>query len=186
MTDRATPGAKGSEVINQETGIAFGQVGAGWVRPGSDPSIPARRSSLIDETVLDGFDAQYSLSSLTVDIQPGEAFINGWIARDVKTSIDLPDNTTNIEIVLGWNPDAVYDDTVHGEPNEADEVILDMAANVADDVPVMTIWEFSTSNGGTFLEEDRRNMMNLEDRLTDEIEFAKRIGTGYAPNFGGN
>jgi len=69
------------------------------------------------------FDATYSGDSLAVTIVLGEAFVDGWLARDVTTDITLDVDTDRQTIVIGWGLDAIYDDQQHDVRDEADRVI---------------------------------------------------------------
>lgn len=108
--DRAQPGARGSTNRNIEFGETTGQYTDGWIVPADDPTLSAQRYTSLDETAFNEFDATYSADSLTITIDPGEAFVDGWLARDEPTDIDLATNDAGQKVVIGWNPDVIYDD----------------------------------------------------------------------------
>jgi hypothetical protein len=147
MTDRVQPGAIDSVVRNDELAQIFGQFSDGWVVPGSDPTPAAQRRADIDATALDGFALSTSASSLDVAVAPGEAFVGGWCVRDVSTTLPLPADSTS-EIVVGWNPDAVYDPNADADRDAADETIIDLAANVDANYPTAVVHEVTTDGSG--------------------------------------
>jgi len=147
MTDRAQPGAIDSIIRNDELAQIFGQFSDGWVVPGSDPTPAAQRRSDIDETALDAFTLSTSTSSLDVTAAPGEAFVDGWCVRDVSTTLTLPTNATS-EIVVGWNPDAVYDPDTDADRDVADETIVALASDVNANYPTAVVHEVTTDGSG--------------------------------------
>lgn len=147
MTDRAQPGAIKSLARNDELAQIFGQISDGYVVPGDDPTPAAQRRTSIDETVLDAFALSSSTSSLDVTLAPGEAFVSGWFCRDVATSLTLPSNST-VDIVVGWNPDAVYDPDVDATRDAADETIVDLRQNVNELHPTVAAWRVETDASG--------------------------------------
>lgn len=147
MTDRAQPGAIDSTVRNDELAQIFSQFSDGWVVPGSDPTPAAQRRSNIDETALNAFSLSTSVSSLDVTVAPGEAFVGGWCVRDVSTTLTLGANTTS-EIVVGWDPDAVYDPDTDADRDAADETIVDLAPNVESQYPTVVVHEVTTDASG--------------------------------------
>ena len=108
--DRAQPGARGSTNRNIEFGETTGQYTDGWIVPADEPTLSSQRYTSLDETAFNEFDAAYSADSLTITIDPGEAFVDGWLARDEPTDIDLATNDAGQKVVIGWNPDVIYDD----------------------------------------------------------------------------
>lgn len=167
MTDRVQPGALGSRTYPMEVGDAVGQFSPGWIVPASDPTLSAERWAGIDETAFTEFDATYGGGSLDVDIGPGEAFVSGWLARDISTTITLAASTAGQTIVLGWNPDATYDDQVHATRDEADEVFISLESDAQDDDPYVPIWEFDTDGSGVTDVTDLRDLgpTHRPDRL---------------------
>jgi len=147
MTDRAQPGAIDSIIRNDELGEALAPFLPGSIIPGSDPSNIAQRRSGIDDGALNGFDISVSSSSLDVTVDAGEAYVAGWCCRDVSTTLTLPPDTTS-EILVGWNANAIYDPEVDADRDAADEVIVDLASNVDDDLPTTVAWEVTTDGSG--------------------------------------
>jgi len=147
MSDRAQPGAVKSLVRNDELAQIFGQFSDGWIVPGSDPTPAAQRRADIDESALDAFTVSTSTSSLDVTVQPGEAFVGGWVARDVSTDVTLPANNTT-EIVLAHDVDAVYDPDSDADRDAADRVVVDTGSNVPSDIPQVVVWTVETDGSG--------------------------------------
>ena len=156
--DRAQPGARGSTNRNIEFGETTGQYTDGWIVPASDPTLSAQRYTSLNETAFNQFDATYAADSLTVTIDPGEAFVDGWLARDEPTEIELTPDTAGQTIVLGWDPDAIYDDQQHDIRDEADRVILALEDTVDLSYPTIDIWVFDTNEVGVTNTTDRRDI----------------------------
>jgi hypothetical protein len=156
--DRAQPGARGSTNRNIEFGETTSQFSDGWIVPADDPTLSAQRYTSLDETAFNEFDATYSGDSLTVIIAPGEAFVDGWLARDVTTDITLDADTAGQTIVIGWDPDAIYDDHQHDVRDEADRVMIALANDVVPTHPSVGIWEFDTDIVGVTAARDNRNI----------------------------
>jgi hypothetical protein len=168
MTDRVQPGGIDSIIRNDELAAVLGQFSVGGVIPGGQPSKPARRRSEINETVLDSFSLSTSTSSLDVTVAPGEAYIEGWCCRDVSTTLTLPANTTS-EIVVGWNPDAVFDPTTDISRDDADETIVALGSNVASDVPNTVVHEVTTGSNGVASTTRIANVGGFTDISTESI-----------------
>jgi hypothetical protein len=164
--DRAQPGARGSTNRNIEFGETTGQYTDGWIVPADDPTLSAQRYTSLDETAFNEFAASHTASSLTVTIDPGEAFVDGWLARDVATDIDLAADTIEQTIMIGWDPDAIYDDQQHDTRDEADRVIVDLKSNVDSTYPVVAIWEFDTDETGVVSARDVRTIGQAIDART--------------------
>lgn len=147
MTDRAQPGAIDSIIRNDELGEALAPFLPGSIIPGTNPSNIAQRRSDIDEGALNDFDISVSSSSFDVTVDAGEAYIAGWCCRDVSTTLTLPSDTTS-QILVGWNADAIYDPEVDADRDAADEVIVDLASRVDDDLPTTVAWEVTTDGTG--------------------------------------
>jgi len=147
MSDRAQPGAVKSLVRNDELAQIFGQFSDGWIVPGSDPTPAAQRRGDIDETALDAFALSTSASSLDVTVAPGEAFVGGWVVRDVSTDVTLPTNSTT-EIVVAHDVNAVYDPDTDADRDAADRVVVDTGANVPSDIPRAVLWTVETDGSG--------------------------------------
>ena len=157
--DRAQPGARGSTNRNIEFGEATtSKISGGYIVPADEPTLSAQRYTSLDETVFNEFDATYAADSLTVTIDPGEAFADGWLARDVASDVDLAADTAEQTIVVGWDPDAIYDDQQHDVRDEADRVIVELKSNVDATHPVVEIWEFDTDGSGVI---EARNLRDV-------------------------
>ena len=166
--DRAQPGAIETVARNYELGDVLGQFSEGWIVPADDPTISARRSTDLDQSAFEAFDLTHSATSLTVTVQPGEAFVSGWLARDEPTDIEL-DADAETTVVLGWDPDAIYDPESDATRDDADRVLVDIDANVADDVPQTAIWTVETDADGVVSVADERRIGPSADieSLTD-------------------
>jgi len=147
MTDRAQPGAIKSLARNDELAQIHGQANDSWVVPGGDPTPAAQRRTDIDEAALDAFALSLSASSLMVTVEPGEAFVSGWCVRDVPTDIDLPGEQTT-DIVVGWDPDSVFDPEVDADRDAADQTIVSTAAAADPLHPTTVVWRVETDATG--------------------------------------
>lgn len=156
--DRAQPGARGSTNRNIEFGETTGQYTDGWIVPAEEPTLSAQRYTSLDEMAFNEFDATYAVDSMTVTIGPGEAFVDGWLARDVATDIELATDTADQTVVIGWDPDAIYDDQQHAIRDEADRVIVNLERNVDETHPNVAVWEFDTDGTGVTNVTDRRTV----------------------------
>jgi hypothetical protein len=156
--DRAQPGARGSTNRNIEFGETTGQYTDGWIVPANEPTLSAQRYTSLDETAFNEFDAAHTADSLTVTIGPGEAFVNGWIARDVSTDIKLEADTLEQTVVIGWDPDAIYDDQQHATRDEADTIIVENKNNADLMHPTVEIWTFDTDTNGVTNSTDHRDI----------------------------
>lgn len=156
--DRAQPGARGSTNRNIEFGETTGQYTDGWIVPADEPTLSAQRYTSLDEIAFNEFDASYSDNSLTVTISPGEAFVDGWLARDVTTDISLDPDTNGQTVVVGWDPDTIYDEQQHDVRDEADRVILALENSVGLTNPVVEIWTFDTDTNGVVNATDHRDI----------------------------
>jgi hypothetical protein len=152
MTDRAQPGAIDSVIRNDELAQVFGRFSEGFVVPGSDPTPAAQRRGEIDESALDGFSLTTSATSLDVTVSPGEAFVSGWVCRDVDTTLTLPANATT-DIVVGFDPDAIFDPQVDANRDAADETVVDLAGNVDATTPTTVIHRVTTGGSGVTVSE---------------------------------
>lgn len=141
MTDLSTPGEVDAEVDSTSTGHAIGKAGTGaWVVDGVD--IAGIYTSL-DETVLNAFNFNSTDSSgLDAVIDPGEAYVSGWLCRDTQTTVTLPaDSTTTVYV--GYDASAILGD---GEaPADSANIIVGEAADFASEDPRTAIWEFDTN-----------------------------------------
>lgn len=152
MTDRAQPGAIDSLIRNDELAQVFGRFSEGFVVPGSDPTPAAQRRGDINETALDAFSLTTSTTSLDVTVAPGEAFISGWVCRDVSTTLTLPANST-VDIVVGFDPDAIFDPQVDADRDAADETVVDLVGNVDATTPTTVAHRVTTGGSGVTVSE---------------------------------
>jgi len=164
MTDRVAPGAQGSTVRNMEYGEMGGAPAPFLVPFGETTRSTLRWSGLNDDLSqnatnpkkgpfgYNAFDADD-----TIDIEPGEGFVDGWFATDTASKVDLsPYQQEFVTVVVGWDPDAVYSSSVHANREDADSVIVALERNVADDVPYIPIFSGTveaTGSGGFRLDE---------------------------------
>ena len=160
MTDRAQPGAEGSHLYNVEMGEVFGEIGYNKVIRADDPSRSAQNSDTIDETVLNEFEATHSSSSLTVTIDAGEAFVDGWVARDVSTDVDLASSTNGQTVYVGWDTSAFYDSDIHSSRDDADAVIIGLDSAFGTTDPQLPLWTFDTDSSGVTSATDERRYMS--------------------------
>ena len=158
MTDRAQIGARGSPIHTVEYGEGFGQFSDGWVVPADESTRSAQASSKIDETVLNAFDASWSSGSLTVTIDPGEAFVDGWLARDSSTDVDLATDTAGQTVYVGWDVSAIYSEGEHADRDDADRVIIGLEGAFGELYPKVELWTFDTDGAGVTSVVDERDL----------------------------
>jgi hypothetical protein len=172
--DRAQPGARGSTNRNIEFGEATtSKILGGYIVPADEPTLSAQRYTSLDETAFNEFSASYAANSLTVTIDPGEAFVDGWLARDVTTEIQLTADTGGQTVVVGWDPDAIYDSEQHETRDEADRVIVDLEANTDATHPAIAVWEFDTDGIGIAEAYDLRPIgQSIDARTIDSRTLA--------------
>jgi hypothetical protein len=180
MTDRSQPGAIDSVIRNDELAQIFNQFSEGWIVE-TGTTAAARRRANIDETALNSF-AFVSSSGLDVTIDPGEAFVGGWCARDVQTTVTIPPNDT-ATIVVGWDLDAFFDPTVDPNRGAADEVFVQLERNTDPDYPSTPLFDISTKGSSVTTRTDRRNLSSTVTadtiNATETVElpaFATRSG----------
>lgn len=164
MTERVQPGAKGSRYRGIEMGEAA-SAGGNFIVPASDPTLSSSRYGTLDETAYNAFALSTTAGSLDVTIAPGEAFVDGWLAKDTPTTVTLEPDTDGQEIVVGWNPDAVYDEAVDSSRDGADEVLIDTRANIdamTQLKPYMVVHSVSTDASGVTASRDRRALGKSE------------------------
>ena len=175
MTDRAQPGAIDSIVRNYELGDALGQFSDGWVVPADEPTASAQRSDL-DETAFTAFDETSSSSSLTVTIGAGEAFVDGWVATDASTDVELAASTSGQTVGVSWDPDAAFDPNSDADQDDADRVVVALESDVSALDPFLPLWTFETDGSGATNATDERQIgptvgpAALRDRSGNVIE----------------
>lgn len=157
MTERAQPGAQRSIAHNIEIGEALGNLSDGWIVPSDETTLSAQRSDL-DETAFTEFNSTYSATSFDVDIGAGEGYVDGWVAKDVPTTVTLEPNTAGQIVVLGWNVDATYDSSIHAKRDGADEIYVALESDVPQNDPHTPIWEFDTDGSGVINATDHRTV----------------------------
>jgi hypothetical protein len=84
--------------------------------------------------------------------------VDGWLARDEPTDITLDADTAGQTIVIGWDPDAIYDDQQHTVRDEADRIIINRESAVTEPHPFSPIWSFDTDGTGVTLASDLRSV----------------------------
>jgi hypothetical protein len=170
MTDRAQPGAIDSIIRNDELAQIFEQVIDGYLVAGDAPTPAAQRRNDIDATVLDAFALSTSATSLSVTVAPGEAFIAGWCCRDVPTTISVPPNTT-AEIIIGWDPDAVFDPSTDPDRDAADETVVALKRNVPTTFPSFTAHTVTTDGIGVTASEQVASIGRATFDAGDALAF---------------
>ena len=140
--------------------------------PADDPTLSAQRYTSLDETGFNGLDTTYSADSLTITINPGEAFVDGWLARDEQTTLELEASAAGQTVIVGWDPDAIYDDQQHDTRDETDMVIVDLENNTDSTHPVVGIWTFDTDgNGATSAVDNRTIGLELSKDLVGSMSI---------------
>lgn len=84
--------------------------------------------------------------------------IGEWTARDTTTDFPLAPNTDDQQVVLGWNPDAVYDETRHSTRDAADKIIISRESEISNTTPSVPIWSFDTDDNGVMSATDQRTI----------------------------
>lgn len=158
MTDRAAPGAQGSTLRNVEHGEAMNSLHDGYIVPSNEPTISSQRYADLNESAFNDFNASWSGSSLDVTIDPGEAFIEGWLATDDSHTVTLNDFEDGQTIILGWDADAVYDSSIHSSRQDADRIIIKREQDLTVNIPYIPIWTFDTDGDGVIQSIDERNI----------------------------
>jgi hypothetical protein len=156
MTDRVQPGAIDSVVRNDELAQIFNQFSAGWIQDGTSPTAAAIRRSNIDETALNAF-ALLGTNGFDLTVDAGEGFIGGWCARDVPTTISVPQNTT-ATVVLAWDLDSQFDPNVDPNRDAADDVRVDLQRRVDSDYPATELFAVSTDGSQITSTTDQRRI----------------------------
>lgn len=151
MTDRAQPGGDDTAGINYEFAdvVHYASMTDGWVVPGSDSSL-AQYDSNVDETVLAAFGQSSSASSFDVTIDPGQAFVEGWFARDTSTTVTLASSTANQTVYAGWDAEPGTSGT--------DVVIIGTASDFTNRDPKLPLWTFDTDGSGVTSVVDERQV----------------------------
>lgn len=137
MSDLVTPGEVDAVIDNRSAGAAWEKSGMPWIVDGVD--IGDNYGSL-DTTGLNGF-RHATTSGLDVTIEGGEAYVAGWLARDVTTTITLPGSTTT-RIYVGYDADAILGSNT--APADSQNVIVGPDGDFAADDPRVPIYDFTT------------------------------------------
>lgn len=140
MTDLTMPGESKAEIANTPAGNSWEKSSVGgWIVDGFDL---ASIYSAVDETVLNGF-AHASTSGLDVTIDPGEAYVGGWLCRDTSTTVTLPAGEPTI-IYVGYDSSAVLSD---GQaPADSENIIIGPGQDFANEDPMVPLYEFMTDD----------------------------------------
>lgn len=165
MSDLVTPGEVDAEIDSTSAGHAMGKAGTGaWIVDGAD--IAGAYSSL-DETVLNAFAYNTTDSSgLDAVIDPGEAYVGGWLCRDVQTTVTLPASDTT-DIYVGYDASAILSSGTAPADNE--NIIVGLDGAFAAEDPRTHIWTFAT-DGSSIID-------SLDERqLQKPIEFDPNAG----------
>jgi len=159
MTDRIQPGAIRSIGHNIEAGENWGQFTDGWIVPAGEPTRSSQNEGSIDETQFNEFAATYGGNSLDVTIDPGEAFVDGWLARDTTTTVTLAASTSGQTVYLGWDVSAIWTEAEYGSDRDAaDTAIIGLASDFDSLDPKVPIWTFDTDDSGVTNAVDERQI----------------------------
>lgn len=174
MSDLVTPGEVDAEIDSTSTSHAIGKAGTGaWIVDGAD--ISGAYSSL-DETVLNAFAYNSSASSgLDAVIDPGEAYVSGWLCRDTQTTVTLPASATTT-VYVGYDASAVLSSGT--APADNANIIVGLAGDFAAEDPRTAIWEFTTDSSTITGDTSLR-------QLQKPIEFDPTAGVTINPDFSG-
>jgi hypothetical protein len=158
MTDKANPSIRHSGNA-YETAVAIAEGGGltpGYVVPSGEVAL-ADEDPDLDESLLNAFAESSAADSLSVAIDPGEAFVHGaWVARDTSTNIDLAASTNGQTVFVGWNK------------TESDGVIVGLAGDFAADDRRLPLWEFDTDGSGVTAARDQRTVGRVERLGNDQ------------------
>jgi hypothetical protein len=174
MTEKANPSInRPAEAFLTSGALAYGGHSEGFVISGSSPTQNALQDGGITESNLNTFAETSSGSSLSVDIDPGEAFVYGsWLAIDTVTSVGLSGNTSDQTVYVGW------------DKNDTNDVIVGVDSafsNASDDSDQkIPLWDFDTDGSGVTNVTDRRRIGKTVDGA---IEFDTSTQTAnYSTN----
>lgn len=169
MTDLSTPGEVDASIDNTSAGHAIAKAGTGaWIVDGAD--IAGVYSSL-DETALNAFNYNTTDSGgRDAVIDPGEAYVGGWLCRDTQTTVTLPANTTTT-VYAGYDASAAL---ASGEaPADSTNVIVGPDGNFAPEDPRTAIWAFDTDSSSITGSTDLRQLRKpIEfDPVASEVDI---------------
>lgn len=157
MTDVSTPAEQNAILDNKSTSHAISKAGGhnGYVVDGVDIS---QFYSEIDTTSVNRFD-QVSTSGLDLTLAGGEAFVSGWLCRDVQTTISLPASSA-VTVCVGFNPDAVLSS---GEsPADNFNIILDVESAFTNGAPKLPLYDVETTSSSISTVTDIRPIGRIE------------------------
>jgi hypothetical protein len=168
MTQKANPSVNRPAGAFKTSGaIAYGgHGGTGFVKEGSDPTDISVQDSAIDETALNSFEQSSSASSLTVTIDPGEAFVFGsWICKDTESNVTLESGTAGQTVFVGWNKSGPNDVIVGRESA--------FSSAEGDTDEKISLFSFDTDSSGVISVVDERSFDQIS---TDSIEQGSGSG----------
>jgi hypothetical protein len=163
MTEKANPSInRPVEAFKTAGAIAYGGADEGFVSPSNNPTEIAIQDAGINEGQLNAFDETSSASSLSVDIDGGEAFVFGsWVCIDTVTSVGLSSNTNDQTVHVGWNKGGA-DDVIVG----LDSAFANASGDSDKKIP---LWDFDTDGSGVTGVTDRRR---LGKTVTGQVEYS--------------
>jgi len=171
VTDSATPGSGVHDADPYLTSGAIRYGGGDWVVP-SDTVAFADHEEL-SNTPLNAFDESHSGSSLDVEIDTGELFVEGsWAARDATTTVTLVTQTDNQIVYVGW------------EKGTSNAVVVGLDAAFDPAWPRIGIHEFDTDGSGVTAARDRRPLGEQID-VRNEGSVANADQAANADNLDG-
>jgi len=185
MTQRANPSVnRPVEAYKSAGAMALaGGTETGWISPSGTPSDISVQDRAILEEELNAFKEDSSNTSLSVIIDPGEAFVFGsWIVKDTTTSVSLAPDTSNQIVYVGWNNNLANDVIIglesefNTDPNDSDQKI--------------PLYSYDTDSQGVTSVTDKRQIGKYLN--PDEIDIAERLGlpsyqdSSSAPQESGN
>jgi hypothetical protein len=150
MTEKVNPSEQRPiEAYKTAGAIAFGGHGQGFIVESASPTDLSVQDGGITESNLNAFQETSTSSSLSVDIDGGEAFIFGaWLAIDSSTTVSLSASTSNQTVYVGWNKDGT-NDVIIG----LDSAFATAAGDTDERLP---LWTFDTDGSGVTSVTDER------------------------------
>lgn len=152
MTEKANPSInRPAEAFKTAGAIAYGGNSEGYVVPAGSPTEISQQDSGITDGDLNAFAETSSGSSLSVDIDGGEAFVFGsWLAIDTVTSVGLSSDVADQTVYVGWNKGG-SDDVIVG----LDSAFANASGDTDQKIP---LWDFTTDGSGVTAVTDRRSV----------------------------
>lgn len=164
MTDLTTPGEVDAEIDNISMAHAIGKAGGhdGYVVNGVDL---AGNFSALDNAGINSFEHS-SDTGLEFTVDGGEAFVWGWLARDVPTTVQLPASST-VTVAVGFNLGAIL--SAGQSPADSQNILVGVNNDPADSVdfadgrdPYLPLYEVSTDSVGVTSVTDVRQIGRSE------------------------